>query len=1039
MRIQLQSWLLFIPFLAIFAINMVLVSGQCQSDQQSLLLQLKSSLKFDVNQSVHLVKWSQNTDCCNWSGVVCNVGGLVTGLNLSFESISGGIENSTGLFNLQHLQSLDLSFNRFNLSRIPSRLANLTNLRYLNLSNAGFAGQIPVEISSLTSEWCQALSSSLPNLQVLSLSSCFLSGSIHSSLADLHSLSVIRLDRNNLSSTVPEFLADFPNLTSLFLEFPQNLSLRTLILEGTSLSGTIPDSIGNLKNLSRIEFAFCKFTGPIPSSMANLSQLVLLDLSSNKFTGPIPMSVFELKQLTILLLSSNKFNGTVHLDAIQRLRNLTNLDLSFNSLAVDVRKIPLPTPFAVYVDYSNNNFSYSIPHDIGNFLSTTIFFSLSNNRLTGVIPDTICNATNLQVLDLSSNNLSGSIPTSNCGLQTLNMNGNQLEGIIPKSLAHCRVLEVLDLGNNHINDAFPCWLKNVSSLRVLVLRSNRFNGNINCLEHDVSWPQLQIFDLGPIPEEIGLLKSLHVLNFSHNALIGSIPSSIGNLRQLESLDLSMNSISGEIPAQLAELARLNFLSILNLSYNHLVGRIPTITYNNLIIKNIHLMCIFLLLISPMRIQLQSWLLFIPFLAIFAINMVLVSGQCQSDQQSLLLQLKSSLKFDVNQSVHMVKWSQNTDCCNWSGIVCDVGGLVTGLNLSFESISGGIENSTGLFGLQYLQRLNLAFNSFNATQIPSRLANLTNLTYLNLSTAGFAGQIPVEISSMTRLVTLDLSTLSLLGSALLKLENPNLKELVQDLKELRELYLDGVNISAQGIPDFMSGFSNLTSLRLSFCELTGVFPEKIFQVQTLETLDLSNNRLLEGSLPDLPENISLRTLMLPDTNFSGTLPDSIGNVKKLSRIELPRCNFSGPIPTSMSKLTELVYLDLSDNNFTGQIPSDEYSKVIFIVYKSYSTVNSRIRKQCNEGLCGPPLVTNCTDSKKLQPPAPASSNEFDWQFFLVIGVGFGTGFVAAVAPLIFSDKVDLWKTTFNQTFKIELPKFPSSLILSYSGGCLPFEV
>ncbi|KAL5740354.1 hypothetical protein ACOSQ2_029534 [Xanthoceras sorbifolium] len=951
MRIQLQSWLLFIPFLAIFGINMVLVSGQCQSDQQSLLLQLKSSLKFDVNQSVHLVKWSQNTDCCNWSGVVCNVGGLVTGLNLSFESISGGIENSTGLFNLQHLQSLDLSFNRFNLSRIPSRLANLTNLRYLNLSNAGFAGQIPVEISSLTrlvtldlstlslfgsallklenpkfkelvqdlrelrelyldsvnisaqgSEWCQALSSSLPNLQVLSLSSCFLSGSIHSSLADLHSLSVIRLDRNNLSSTVPEFLADFPNLTSLFLgfcglygkipktllhvpsiqtldlsnnellqgslpEFSQNLSLRTLILEGTSFSGTIPDSIGNLKNLSRIEFAFCKFTGPIPSSMANLSQLVLLDLSSNKFTGPIPslhmsknlnhldlsnnvltggisstkweqllnlvhvdlshnslsgsipkslfalpwlqhlqlaynqfdgqvpeflnasssllqtldlrsnkfkgpipMSVFELKQLTILLLSSNKFNGTVHLDAIQRLGNLTNLDLSFNSLAVDVSgsdfsfppqistlrlascklnmipnlrnqsllfhldlsnnqisgeipnwiwqvgdhfqqlnlshnslvglqepfsipplsvldlhsnqlegKIPLPTPFAVYVDYSNNNFSYSIPHDIGNFLSTTIFFSLSNNRLTGVIPDTICNATNLQVLDLSSNNLSGSIPTcliqssqnlgvlnvrrnslngtildkfpANCGLQTLNMNGNQLEGIIPKSLAHCRVLEVLDLGNNHINDAFPCWLKNVSSLRVLVLRSNRFNGNINCLEHDVSWPQLQIFDLGsnnftgrlpqkglatweammvdedkaqpqlehlrfgflalselyyqdavtvtskglemelvkiitlftsidlscnnfqgPIPEEIGLLKSLHVLNFSHNALIGSIPSSIGNLQQLESLDLSMNSISGEIPAQLAG---LNFLSVLNLSYNHLVGRIPS--------------------------------------------------------------------------------------------------------------------------------------------------------------------------------------------------------------------------------------------------------------------------------------------------------------------------------------------------------------------------------------------------------------------------------------------------------------------------------
>ncbi|MED6140888.1 hypothetical protein PIB30_097843, partial [Stylosanthes scabra] len=51
-----------------------------------------------------------------------------------------------------------------------------------------------------------------------------------------------------------------------------------------------------------------------------------------------------------------------------------------------------------------------------------------------------------------------------------------------------------------------------------------------------------------------------------------IPSSIENFSQLESLDLSMNSLEGEI---LKELVNLNFLSILNLSFNHLIGRIPT--------------------------------------------------------------------------------------------------------------------------------------------------------------------------------------------------------------------------------------------------------------------------------------------------------------------------------------------------------------------------------------------------------------------------------------------------------------------------------
>ncbi|XP_031280253.1 receptor-like protein 19 [Pistacia vera] len=77
---------------------------------------------------------------------------------------------------------------------------------------------------------------------------------------------------------------------------------------------------------------------------------------------------------------------------------------------------------------------------------------------------------------------------------------------------------------------------------------------------------------GPMPEEIGLLKSLHLLNLSHNALTSPIPSSIGNLLQLESLDLSANQLNGVIPIQLAS---LSFISVLNLSNNHFAGRIPS--------------------------------------------------------------------------------------------------------------------------------------------------------------------------------------------------------------------------------------------------------------------------------------------------------------------------------------------------------------------------------------------------------------------------------------------------------------------------------
>ncbi|TQD79481.1 hypothetical protein C1H46_034945 [Malus baccata] len=180
-------------------------------------------------------------------------------------------------------------------------------------------------------------------------------------------------------------------------------------------------------------------------------------------------------------------------------------------------------PYAFYLDYSRNNFSSSIPADIGDFLVSTVFFSLASNHIHGIIPESVCKATSLEVLDLSNNSLSGMIPQcltarneslavlnlrrnklsgtlpdnfpEHCSLQTLDLNGNVIGGQFPKSLANCRMLEVLNLGNNQITDVFPCSLKKISSLRVLVLRFNKFYDRIECLKTTSTWPKLQIIDI----------------------------------------------------------------------------------------------------------------------------------------------------------------------------------------------------------------------------------------------------------------------------------------------------------------------------------------------------------------------------------------------------------------------------------------------------------------------------------------------------------------------------------------------------------------
>ncbi|XP_027336388.1 receptor-like protein 7 [Abrus precatorius] len=366
------------------------------------------------------------------------------------------------------------------------------------------------------------------------------------------------------------------------------------------------------------------------------------------------------------------------------------------------------------------------------------------------------------------------------------------------------------------------------------------------------------------------------------------------------------------------------------------------------------------------------------------------GQCLKDQQSLLLLLKNNLTFQPEISTKLKLWNQSIDCCVWSGVSCDNKGHVIGLDLSGELIAGGFDNSSALFSLQDLHILNLAANNFNSA-IPSGFNKLEKLTHLNLSNAGFEGQIPIEISHLTRLVTLDISSLSYLTGHELKLENPNLRKLVQNLTSIRQLYLDGVSITAPGeewcnallslhdlqelsmsqcnlsgpldhslarlknlsvivldqnnlsstVPETFADLKTLTILSLVYCELTGTFPQKIFNIGTLLVIDISFNYNLNGNFPDFSPNGSLQTLVVSNTSLSGAFPHSVGNMRHLSILDLSACRFSGLIPNSLSSLTELSYVDLSSNNFTGPMPSFGMAKKlaqlvsIHLHYNSFS--------------------------------------------------------------------------------------------------------
>ncbi|KAG6718535.1 hypothetical protein I3842_04G155300 [Carya illinoinensis] len=167
---------------------------------------------------------------------------------------SGNIPN--GLWTSSNLTMLMLSDNSFT-GELPGRLAR--NLARLEMNNNRFSGKIPQGMSSST------------NLLVLKASNNLFNGTIP---RDLSRLTILLLDRNQLSGSLPSDINSWK-------------SLNTLNLSQNAISGQIPEELGSLPSLTELDLSENQLSGLIPSKLGLLKP-TSLNLSSNHLTGSIP-------------------------------------------------------------------------------------------------------------------------------------------------------------------------------------------------------------------------------------------------------------------------------------------------------------------------------------------------------------------------------------------------------------------------------------------------------------------------------------------------------------------------------------------------------------------------------------------------------------------------------------------------------------------------------------------------------------------------------------------------------------------------------
>ena len=112
------------------------------------------------------------------------------------------------------------------------------------------------------------------------------------------------------------------------------------------------------------------------------------------------------------------------------------------------------------------------------------FLDLSNNWLSGELPDCWMHLEGLKILKLENNNFLGKIPRSMSlllGIKTIDLSNNSFSVEIPSSLKNCTKLKFINLGHNNLSGQIPMWLgSNHPNLVIFFLQSNHLFGSIHC-------------------------------------------------------------------------------------------------------------------------------------------------------------------------------------------------------------------------------------------------------------------------------------------------------------------------------------------------------------------------------------------------------------------------------------------------------------------------------------------------------------------------------------------------------------------------------